>query len=224
MQKFGTRRAQSGGICLRHSRKTPHRSYNRLLKKALFYNVEPKLTDRIEALSPEKQALLRAKVRRPEPANNEAGTDPLLPAARDRDLPLSFSQQRLWFIDQFEPFSAAYNISFAFRLEGTLSVGALERALNTTIERHEVLRTRFQPVDGRPAQLIDPGKTIQLTLVDLCALSATVRAKELEQRLKEAAAQPFDLSCDLMLRARLFRADSADHVLCVTMHHIASDG
>jgi len=186
--------------------------------------VEPKFIDRLAALSPKQQELLRAKVRRREPSNDVAGAEPPLPAARDRDLPLSFSQQRLWFIDQFEPFSAAYNISFAFRLEGTLAVPALERALNTTIERHEVLRTRFKPVDGRPVQVIDRERSLQLTIIDLSTLSDTPGAGELEQRLKEAGAQPFDLSCDLMLRARLFRTDGADHVLCVTMHHIASDG
>src|SRR5256885_7138087 len=105
--------------------------------------------------------------------------------------PLSFAQQRLWFIDQLEPGSPAYHIATSLRLTGNLSVHALERAMQIIIDRHEVLRTRFPAVDGTPIQLIEPIQPIELPLVDLTQLPEAERDQRTRERFKEAAQQPF---------------------------------
>ena len=96
---------------------------------------------------------------------------PIGPASRDGDLPLSFAQQRLWFIDQLEPESSAYNVPGAWRLSGPLDLVALERSVNEIVRRHEVLRTNFVTVDGQPAQHIRPSMALSLDLIHLAELA-----------------------------------------------------
>ena len=144
-------------------------------------------------------------------------------APRDIPLPLSFAQQRLWFLDQMESGSAFYNISGVVRLRGQLNVVALEQSFGEIVRRHETLRTRFEVVDGQPTQVINPYLSFVLPLVDLCELSEQDREREVEQRAAEEAQTPFDLSASGLLRTTLLKLGDEDHALLLTIHHIVSD-
>ena len=136
-------------------------------------------------------------------------------------LPLSFAQQRLWFLDQLEPGSASYNIPMAVRLKGELNVAALERTLSEIVQRHEVLRTRFVNVDGAPRQQVWEAEPIKLAVTEIHAPDREAVVREM---VTAEASEPFDLSRDLMLRVKLLRLSDQEHVVLMTMHHIASDG
>jgi amino acid adenylation domain-containing protein len=138
--------------------------------------------------------------------------------------PLSFAQERLWFLNQLEPDSPVYNQPKAIRLSGDLNIAALKKALDVLIERHEVLRTKFLLPDGRPVQIIGPVQSITLSLTDLSTLPSEEREIELCRRLLQVTDRVFNLSQDLMLRAALFRMTENEHVLLLVTHHIASDG
>ncbi|SEM69381.1 amino acid adenylation domain-containing protein [Stigmatella aurantiaca] len=166
------------------------------------------LAERIEAASRSRQAASR----------------PLSPVARGGPLPLSYSQQRLWFLAQLEPHASTYNIPGALRLTGALDVAVLEQCLETLLERHEVLRTAFESQEGRPVQRIVPVLKLKVPVEDLRALPAGEReacAREIE---KKEAEQPFELAEPPLLRVRLLRLDEQEHALLVTLHHIVSDG
>ncbi|MFF2076847.1 amino acid adenylation domain-containing protein [Kitasatospora sp. NPDC058162] len=142
----------------------------------------------------------------------------LLPRQRPELVPLSHAQQRLWFIDQFEGPSALYNTPLVLRIGGPLDTGALAAALADVVARHEVLRTTFPAVDGRPHQLIAPSAEAVLH-------TRTVADEEaLQVALAGATGQAFDLAAELPLRATLFSLPQGEHVLLVLLHHIVSDG
>jgi amino acid adenylation domain-containing protein len=145
-------------------------------------------------------------------------------ATRFRRVPLSFAQQRLWFLDQLEPGSASYNISRAVRLKGQLDFQALQQALNSIIERHESLRTNFVSIDDEPVQTIAPSRAIEIQLVNLGGLTENNREAEARRLASEAARCAFNLAQDHLLRATLFRLDDHDQVLLIVLHHIVSDG
>src|SRR5215213_4726223 len=149
---------------------------------------------------------------------------PLVPVERDGVLPLSFAQQRLWFLDQLEPASALYNLPQVVQLNGALDVAALENSLNELVRRHESLRTCFVDNGGEPGQVILPPHHINLVPEDLSDLHGELRRTELQRRLQEEEQQPFDLATGPLLRVRLFRLDEEQHVVAATMHHIISDG
>ncbi|MEW5926817.1 MAG: amino acid adenylation domain-containing protein, partial [Gemmatimonadota bacterium] len=149
---------------------------------------------------------------------------PVVPTERTGALPLSFAQERLWFIDRLEPGSAAYNIPVAWRLGGALDEAALERALGEIVRRHEALRTVFAEWDGSPAQVIAPFGAFALPVEDLSDLSEADREAALRRRAREEAARPFDLSAGPLFRAALLRLGAEDHVLLLSMHHVVSDG
>src|SRR6185295_4549551 len=138
--------------------------------------------------------------------------------------PLSFAQQRLWFLHLLDPQSSAYNMSFALRLSGRLDIPALERALNEIVRRHEVLRTTFDALDGEPVQLIATTQPLAVPLTDLSDLSPKDREAETRRLAVQEASQPFDFARGPMLRASLLRLEEEEHVLSLTMHHIVSDG
>ncbi|MFB2892402.1 amino acid adenylation domain-containing protein [Aerosakkonemataceae cyanobacterium BLCC-F50] len=140
------------------------------------------------------------------------------------ELPLSYAQQRLWFLDQFEPNSALYNVPAALRLEGTLDRVALEKSLSEIIERHEVLRTNFAVVDGQPTQIIHTETTWNLSVVDLQHLSTQESEIISQQLLQKQGLQPFDLTSESLIRATLIVLSPDEHILLVCMHHIVSDG
>jgi len=149
---------------------------------------------------------------------------PIVPVPRDQPLPLSFAQQRLWFLDQLEPGSASYNLPEAVRLTGALNVGALERALNEIVRRHEALRTTFTlTADGRPLQVIAPALTLALAVTDLSALPAPQREAEATRLATAEAQRPFDLAAGPLVRAGLLRLAAAEHILLLTLHHIVGD-
>jgi amino acid adenylation domain-containing protein/non-ribosomal peptide synthase protein (TIGR01720 family) len=147
--------------------------------------------------------------------------------SRQGELPLSFGQQRLWFLAQLEPLNPAYNVPAAFRLEGELWPAALRSALSEIVRRHEVLRTAFAAGDGRPwLRVTAPGTSemLELPQVDLGALPAPRRADEARRLASEEARRPFDLEQGPLLRVTLVRLAPADHLTLATLHHIASDG
>jgi amino acid adenylation domain-containing protein len=152
------------------------------------------------------------------------GGPALEPAPRSARLPLSFAQQRLWFLNQLEPESPAYNESRAYRLSGFLDVAALQKALDQIIARHEVLRTTFVSVDGNPTQVIAGTRSIELPLIDLSAWSESGREAEARRLLAENVRRPFDLSSDIMLRVMLLCLNEQEHILLAVNHHIAFDG
>ncbi|HEY7768546.1 amino acid adenylation domain-containing protein, partial [Longimicrobium sp.] len=149
---------------------------------------------------------------------------PVVPVERTRALPLSFAQERLWFIDRLEPGSATYHVPVAWRLGGALDEAALERSLGEIVRRHEVLRTVFAEVDGLPVQVIAPFRAFALPVEDLSALGEADREAAVARRAGEEAARPFDLAAGPLFRATLLRLGDEDHVLLVSMHHIVSDG
>ncbi|RSM46670.1 non-ribosomal peptide synthetase [Amycolatopsis balhimycina DSM 5908] len=142
-------------------------------------------------------------------------TAAITPVDRDGELPLSFAQQRLWFLDEFAPGSTDHVTVFGVRLRGDLRLDALSRALTTLIARHESLRTTFPSVDGRPRQVV--GEPWQLAL-------PVTEATDLQRLLAEDLARPFDLARGPLLRARLVRLAADDHALVLSLHHIITDG
>ncbi|WP_186001770.1 non-ribosomal peptide synthetase [Corallococcus sp. Z5C101001] len=150
---------------------------------------------------------------------------PLAPdGPREAHAPLSFAQERLWFLEQFEPGSPAYNIPTALRLRGELDVPALRGALDAILERHEALRTGYVLDGGRPFQQVRPFAPLELPVHDCSHLPGPEAVSEALQRASELAARPFDLREGRMLRARLMRVSARDHVLALVTHHIAFDG
>jgi len=150
---------------------------------------------------------------------------PLIPVPRDGNLPLSFAQQRLWFLDQLEPGRAAYNIPAALLFRGTLDAGALAAGLCEVVARHEALRTTFA-VDGEtgePVQHIAPPPAFGLPLIDLSGLPPAPRSGEAERLVREEAARPFDLVRGPLVRGALARLAPREHLALFTLHHIVSD-
>ena len=151
-------------------------------------------------------------------------TPPIVPVDGPRRGPLSSAQERLWFLDQFNPGSTVYNERRAIRLRGTLSVDALEGALNDLVGRHESLRTTFPVTDGSADQTISPPAFTPLAIRDLSDLPAPERAPAATALLADEVARPFDLEHGPLFRAGLVRLDEHDHVLWFVFHHIVADG
>jgi amino acid adenylation domain-containing protein len=149
---------------------------------------------------------------------------PLTPIARDKDLPLSFAQQRLWFLDQLEPDSAVYNCPAAVRFTGALNIAALEQSFNAVVQRHEVLRTSFANRDGEPVQVIAGSLHVPLPVIDLGGLPPGRLQTEIQRLSALEAQRGFDLSHGALLRTKLLRINELEHVALLTMHHIISDG
>jgi amino acid adenylation domain-containing protein len=147
----------------------------------------------------------------------------MTPVSRDGDLPLSFAQQRLWFLDQLEPNSAFYNIPTALRLRGRLNVVALEQSIQELIRRHESLRTTFQEHDGKPYQQIAPELALPMEKIELTGLPEPQREAEILRLAEQEAQQPFQLNQGPLLRCKLIKVSEQDHVFLLTMHHIISD-
>ncbi|HEX6751684.1 MAG TPA: amino acid adenylation domain-containing protein, partial [Longimicrobium sp.] len=157
-------------------------------------------------------------------AGEGAALPPLVPVARETPLPLSFAQERLWFLHQMEPEGAGYNMFRSGRLRGSLDAGALERALDALTERHESLRTTFRPVEQGAVQVVHPAVPARLPVLDLTGLAPQAREQEARRLEREEAERPFDLERGPLLRVTLLRLAGDEHVLLLTMHHIVSDG
>ncbi|HZH14797.1 MAG TPA: condensation domain-containing protein, partial [Archangium sp.] len=146
------------------------------------------------------------------------------PVPRSETPPLSFAQQRLWFLSQLEPASPFYNIPAAARVRGPLDLAALRRAFEEVLRRHEALRTTFVETDGRPVQVISSEPELDLRVVDLSGLPSAERETRLHAYANREARTPFDLERAPLVRLVLLRLEAEEHVLLLTMHHIVSDG
>ncbi|UFZ08166.1 amino acid adenylation domain-containing protein [Bradyrhizobium ontarionense] len=180
---------------------------------------------RIKELSPEQRDLLLRRLARVDPKGGE-GVAKLVRRSRDSDeeAPLSFAQERQWFLDRLAPGDPAYIITGALRLIGTLSLPALHVAFDEIIRRHEMLRANFFVRDGHPAQRINPPSPFPIDIVDLTGLDTAQREAECRRRYGEEASIGFDLARDRLLRARLIRLADHEHFLIFSKHHIVSDG
>ncbi|NOK36744.1 amino acid adenylation domain-containing protein, partial [Corallococcus exercitus] len=143
---------------------------------------------------------------------------------RAESMPLSFAQERLWFLDRLEPGSAFYNVPVVSRLDGTLDVSALERSLQFLVRRHESLRTVFVETRGEPGQHILPDLALPLSVVDLTSTPADTREASARELAREEARRPFDLARGPLLRVTLLRLESSRHWLLLTVHHLVADG
>ena len=148
----------------------------------------------------------------------------LTPVSRDRNLPLSFSQERLWFLEQLEPGRTTYNVPVLLRLSGPLDPRALEYALNELVNRHEVLRTRIVVQAGEASQVVVPSSPLALPCTDLRDLAADERQAAAHAVTHRLAGQLFDLAEGRLLRAALIRLADEEYLLELVTHHIASDG
>lgn len=182
-----------------------------------------KLTEQIEDLSPQQRdllVLLLAKKKREEAARSQIPS-----VSRTSDtFPLSFAQQRLWFISQLQQDNASYNVSGGVRMEGLLSVTALERAFGEVLRRHESLRTVIRQVDGEPVQVITDPAVFRLPKLDLQMVPADQRETEAQLLLTRDAQTPFNIEDASLFRATLLVLSPREHILLLTMHHIISDG
>ncbi len=188
------------------------------------------LRERIAQLSPAKQRLLQEKLQRKlqekqqaEGAAAAGGLGPSPLRAAGNRFPCSFSQQRLWFLHQLEPASAAYNVPSALRLRGRLVPRHLLAALAGVVARHEVLRTTFEAGPEGPRQVVQPPAAVALPVVDLAGLAAPGGVAALAALLGAEARRPFDLARGPLLRTLLLRLGDGDHALALSLHHIVSD-
>ena len=154
----------------------------------------------------------------------DRGRNALTRRERPERVPLSYAQQRLWFLDQLQGNSAEYNVPEALRLRGELDERAVEKAINTIVERHESLRTRFEEEEGEARQVIEKEVRIEVPVEDLRGLSEKEREEKVQEALKREGEEAFDLRSGPVLRMRLLRLGEREHVLLRTMHHIVSDG
>jgi amino acid adenylation domain-containing protein len=142
----------------------------------------------------------------------------------EKTAPMSFAQQRLWFLNEVEPSGGAYNIPVALKLRGDLSISALRQALNFVVQRHEILRTTFRSISGNAVQIVSPDLEVARPVVDLCALSQAGKESTIRRFAEEETQRDFDLRRGPMMRAVLLRGSETDHVLLLTVHHIVADG
>ncbi|HLL45785.1 MAG TPA: condensation domain-containing protein, partial [Longimicrobiaceae bacterium] len=176
--------------------------------------------DRFAGLSPAKRLLLQ-KLRREQA---EPAARPIARRAEAGPAPLSFAQQRLWFIHQMDPESAAYNLAYPLRLRGTLDVGVLERSLDDLVARHETLRTVFPAQGGEPVQTVLAPSPQRIAVADLRRLDGEPREAAARALVAEETRRPFDLAAGPLLRVLLARLGDGEWVLCFTLHHVVGDG
>ena len=149
---------------------------------------------------------------------------PLVPVARGKELPLSYAQQRLWFLNQLEPDSPSYNFPVVIRLTGQLNLKAVEHGFNEVVRRHEVLRTTFCSIDGKPYQIIAPSLHIPLDILSIDSASEDEQESSLRRLATEEGNRPFDIARGPLMRTTMYRLAEDEHVLVLTMHHIIADG
>ena len=149
---------------------------------------------------------------------------PIKPVPRPGNLPLSFAQERLWFLYQLQPESSIHNMRAAFRLKGLLNISVLEKSLREILRRHEILRTTFPAVDGQPVQSISPNIDLKLPVIDLRYLPETEREAEAERLAIQEAEQPFDLEQGPLMRVKLLRLAEEEYWLLRIVNHIVFDG
>ncbi|HVT80555.1 MAG TPA: condensation domain-containing protein, partial [Phycisphaerae bacterium] len=180
-----------------------------------------RLEEKLQSLSPERRALLARRLKA-----QGGGAQPRIQATARHGqdtFPLSFAQQRLWFLEQWAPGNPAYVQIFNLHLKGAPRPALLAEALRQLIQRHEALRTTFVTVDGQPAQRIHPQLAIDLPLTDLSQLPAEAGAAEAARMTLQEARKPFDLERGPLIRAQLLRLTAEEWRLLMTQHHIITD-
>ncbi|MCI0591655.1 MAG: condensation domain-containing protein, partial [Gammaproteobacteria bacterium] len=183
------------------------------------------LKERLANLPPEKRAWVLKKLHEQRAAAaNGVSAGSVACGASDQNIPLSFAQQRLWFLNQLEGPSATYNIFDGWHLQGPLNVTALKQSLTEMVRRHESLRTTFAAPQGKPIQVIHPPDCVTLDVMDLQAVPAAEQLAEVQRRAAQEAAQCFDLERGSLLRVKLLHTAPEDHYLLFTIHHIVADG
>ena len=160
---------------------------------------------------------------RRQPENGNFTSD-ITPVSHTSEFPLSFAQQRLWFLNELDGESAFYNLTWAVRLRGELNVHALREAIRIIVNRHETLRTTFSVVNGQPIQVIADSTNVAFSITDLGEVPDVLLEAEAKRWRTTEARQPFDLQTGPLFGARLLRLRTNDHVLSVNLHHIVSDG
>jgi len=181
------------------------------------------LSAEILKLSAAKLELLARRLRE---KGRRAGYAPSI-APRDPNIsrpPLSFEQQRLWFLQQLEPNNPAYNIPLSVRLRGALNLKVLRRALSEIVRRHEILRTAFEDIDGQPVQIISPAQPVGFPVVDLRELTEQTLREQVARHLRREVETQFDLAIGPLWRAKLLRTGAEEHIALFTMHHAIFDG
>ena len=184
-------------------------------------NINDNVTAGARALTPQQKALLMLRLRKQTAATREVQKALIPSVSRDVELPLSFAQQRLWFLARMEPGNPFYNCPIAIRLKGLLEVETLERVLGEIVRRHEILRTTFKMSGGRPVQVVST-RTQSLPLIDLGG--SREGESEAQRVLEEEARRPFDLEQGALLRTTLLRLGEREHLLVAVLHHIVADG
>ncbi|HJX27374.1 MAG TPA: amino acid adenylation domain-containing protein, partial [Thermoanaerobaculia bacterium] len=185
------------------------------------FGVELPLRTLFERPSVEKLAVAVEEART---GRVESAAPPLVPVPRDRHLPLSFAQERLWFLDRLEPGQAVYNVPMVLRLRGPVSAPVLAAALAAVAERHEVLRATFTEVAGQSVQEISAAARFPLAVVDLTELPPAARPAEAARQAFAEARHPFDLATGPLCRAALLRLEANEHLFLLDLHHIVFDG
>src|SRR2546425_9846604 len=179
-------------------------------------------SQRIANLPPEKLALFFMRLKG---ESVETRPDQVTPRRNGNHLiPLSFAQQRLWFIDQLNPNTPAYNMPAPLRFTGPMNLPVLEQSLQEIVRRHEALRTTFEAVKGQPVQVIAPELKLSMPFIDLGSLPESERMAEARRLASEDGMKPFDLTKGPLVRVTLLRLGEQDHAILLTMHHIISDG
>jgi amino acid adenylation domain-containing protein len=175
--------------------------------------------ERLAALSPVKRRLLAARL------GQLRGAPAAIPRLAERNhLPLSFAQERLWFLHQFEPQSTAYNTPLAYRLAGPLDVTALQQAVNEIVRRHEILRTTFRVLEGKNIQVIAPTTMVALTIVDFAEMSHEQQKESVQREIEKDFQAHFDLSAGPVFLGKLIRLRTGEHLLLFNFHHAFTDG
>ncbi len=151
-------------------------------------------------------------------------TTNIVPVSREGIIPLSFAQQRLWFMDKLVPNNPFYNVPAAVRMTGAIDLAALQQSFDEIVRRHEALRTTFAAVNGQPVQKIAAAVNVAIALWDLQNLPSAKREIEVERLITEEAQRPFNLSVCPLVRVNLLQLDEAEYLLILNMHHIVSDG
>lgn len=176
------------------------------------------IAKRLAALPPDKKITFEAALR-------EKGIDrwdlPIVSQPKTlRPVPLSYAQQRLWFLEQLEPGKSLYNLFFALRLTGPLDLRVLEQAINAIIHRHDILRTNVVSADGEGAQVVQPFEPVPVPFEDLTSADPATRPSRLRDLAKEEAETAFDLARDRLFRVRIVACSPSEHVLMLTVHHL----
>jgi alpha-ketoglutarate-dependent taurine dioxygenase len=179
------------------------------------------IVEEIKKLSPERRDLLERLLKKEAPQSARSIIVPRL--RKSNQLPASFAQQRLWFLDQLQPGNHAFNIPVALRVFGSLQIEVLQQCLTEIVRRHEVLRTTFTLAGEQPMQVINPPSELVLPVQDLAQLPDEMRDAEVLRLSTEETRQPFDLGRGPLLRARVLRLGEQEHVVLFTMHHIVAD-